>query len=573
MKLKKLVSIVVAGLISASVLPLSAIAANEVAQIGTIGYETVALAVAAADEGDKITLVSNVNEDVVIPVGKTITLNLGGFKLTNVKGHTITNNGKLTIEGEGTVDNTTHLKGALVSQGNSETTINGGTYTRSLEAGIPTSNGKNSWYVMQVKNTAVLTINEGTTVTNTSKFSSLIDNYSEIIINGGTFTNGFNVLKTEEKTKTEINGGTFTAKDWGFALMNYGDATINGGTYKSESTGEYAEAGASGAIVATSWETDPSNTSILYAEINGDILIKPAKTKDGVDHDGKVSVEILGGEVNGNINCPSINPSISVTGGEINGALNIKDENNTTTISGGAFTADPTKYLVADSDAITVTADGEKNYYIGESVEKALEDIKAGSEIDVVAGNLTISVEVDDVKVTNSGSGLVTVVEDGKTTVLVDGKTLAHVSATEPTCANEGNTEYWFDADNNKYYSDEELKNEITLADTVIKALSHEAVKVEAKAATETEDGNIEYWHCADCGKYFSDEALTEEITLDDTVVKATGETPDSGKLHEDSKKPTTDDASNTGMAAPILVTLILGAVAIVMFSRKKSVK
>ena len=47
----------------------------------------------------------------------------------------------------------------------------------------------------------------------------------------------------------------------------------------------------------------------------------------------------------------------------------------------------------------------------------------------------------------------------------------------------------------------------------------HETEKTEAKAATCTEDGNIAYWYCADCGKYFSDEEFTEEITLEDTVV------------------------------------------------------
>lgn len=54
-------------------------------------------------------------------------------------------------------------------------------------------------------------------------------------------------------------------------------------------------------------------------------------------------------------------------------------------------------------------------------------------------------------------------------------------------------------------------------------ALGHNAVKIEAKEATCTEDGNIEYWYCETCGKYFSDEVLTKEITKDETVVKATG--------------------------------------------------
>lgn len=54
-------------------------------------------------------------------------------------------------------------------------------------------------------------------------------------------------------------------------------------------------------------------------------------------------------------------------------------------------------------------------------------------------------------------------------------------------------------------------------------ALGHNAVKTEEKAATCTEDGNIEYWHCNACGKYFSDEALTNEIIKDETVVEKTG--------------------------------------------------
>ncbi|MBW7571632.1 DUF5018 domain-containing protein [Caproiciproducens faecalis] len=51
----------------------------------------------------------------------------------------------------------------------------------------------------------------------------------------------------------------------------------------------------------------------------------------------------------------------------------------------------------------------------------------------------------------------------------------------------------------------------------------HDISKVEAKAATETENGNIEYWYCSFCGKYFSDESLTEEISEEDTIIPATG--------------------------------------------------
>ena len=47
----------------------------------------------------------------------------------------------------------------------------------------------------------------------------------------------------------------------------------------------------------------------------------------------------------------------------------------------------------------------------------------------------------------------------------------------------------------------------------------HEATKVPAKEATYDATGNIEYWECTVCGKYFADEALTKEITKADTII------------------------------------------------------
>ncbi len=46
-----------------------------------------------------------------------------------------------------------------------------------------------------------------------------------------------------------------------------------------------------------------------------------------------------------------------------------------------------------------------------------------------------------------------------------------------------------------------------------------------AKAATCTEDGNIAYWYCAKCKKYFSNESGSAEINLADTVLEKTGHT------------------------------------------------
>ncbi len=73
------------------------------------------------------------------------------------------------------------------------------------------------------------------------------------------------------------------------------------------------------------------------------------------------------------------------------------------------------------------------------------------------------------------------------------------------------------------------------------KALQH----VEAKAATKDAKGNIEYWYCADCGKYFKDAAATAEITKADTV---TAKLTDSGK-------PATGDRGSVLWVAVLLIS------------------
>ena len=69
-----------------------------------------------------------------------------------------------------------------------------------------------------------------------------------------------------------------------------------------------------------------------------------------------------------------------------------------------------------------------------------------------------------------------------------------------------------------------------------VNAASHtNLVKTEDKAATHMTEGNIEYWYCDGCDKYFSDEAGTQEIALADTVIpKLTEHTADGSGWHSD---------------------------------------
>ena len=63
---------------------------------------------------------------------------------------------------------------------------------------------------------------------------------------------------------------------------------------------------------------------------------------------------------------------------------------------------------------------------------------------------------------------------------------------------------------------------------------------VEAKSATTTAEGNIEYWYCEDCDKYYKDADATKEIAEADTVIAKLD--ADSGSDISDE----TEDASGT---------------------------
>ena len=79
---------------------------------------------------------------------------------------------------------------------------------------------------------------------------------------------------------------------------------------------------------------------------------------------------------------------------------------------------------------------------------------------------------------------------------------------------------------------------------------------ISAKAATKTAEGNIEYWYCEDCDKYFADSAATKEIKQADTVT---------AKLSGAAKSPQTG-----GDSGVVTVLLLSGGAFICLVSRRK---
>jgi len=169
-----------------------------VAEIGSQGYESLTEAVAAAEDGQTVTLLADAAEDVVI--SKSITLDLGGKTLTN------TNAGKATIS------------------------VTGGTVTVKNGSVV----GGTGYYNIEAKKDANLTLTDVTaTAGNTG--SSMIDNYGTLTITSGTYTGGLNVVKSEEGSVLNISGGTFTLEyatnGYTGVIFAYGDTTISGGEF------------------------------------------------------------------------------------------------------------------------------------------------------------------------------------------------------------------------------------------------------------------------------------------------------------------------------------------------------
>ncbi len=108
----------------------------------------------------------------------------------------------------------------------------------------------------------------------------------------------------------------------------------------------------------------------------------------------------------------------------------------------------------------------------------------------------------------------------------------------EPTCTSEGNIEYWYCADCGKYFSDAEGTLEISEEETVLPMAEHEWEDDYTidKEATETEDGSKSI-HCKNC-----------TAKKDVQVIPATGK-PGSGDNKPGTGDGNTGNTGNTGNA------------------------
>lgn len=322
-----------------------------------------------------IILKNDVTGDFTIAEDQNITLDLNGYTITNTSNHTITNNGKLTIkdsseEKTGTIDNVSHGKAAIQNEPNATILLDGGTYTRSQEKGQNSSDsGSNSYY--NIVNHGEMTINDGTTVKQNGHFSSLIENgwqngnqntdkeSSVMTINGGTFSGGLNTIKNDDYGELTINGGEFTNASQA-VFLNWNVAEVNGGTFAVENNAQsvilngYLNGTMDQGQLTIHNGTFTANESVAFIKtmggskttgeieinggnITGDIVLNDATdgatvtVADGVtingnvQNDGLTDVTVTGATINGNLTNNGTG-SISVTDTKVSG--NVSNSQN-----------------------------------------------------------------------------------------------------------------------------------------------------------------------------------------------------------------------------------------------------
>ena len=265
-----------------------------------------------AKEGEEITLTGDIDLSELFPVtkaaaalpiviaeGKSVVLNLNGYRITTplVDGSTTNHTYAFENHGELTIKDTKG-NGKIVARGNfnygkmtlesgtinacdgnggygvrnyegAEFVMKGGTVATIYEDGDIPGEGYDASPI-RVDEGAKAVINEGT-ITNVSNYTCALDNYGETIINAGTFTTIHTTL-ANSATMT-INGGSFTCNGlegvtahalWAAA----GTTTINGGTFngKDNYNGFNVDASKGATVYIKGGEFLPVHSGSLYGE-------------------------------------------------------------------------------------------------------------------------------------------------------------------------------------------------------------------------------------------------------------------------------------------------------------------
>lgn len=336
-------------------------------------YETVASAIAEAN-GKTVTLLTDVEENITVPSGMTLTLDLAGNTLS---GGMVSNTAAITNDGSLTLTDSSNPSTGCV---------------------IREDNGAQGYYT--ILNHGEMTILSGSVYNKTGDMpmgSSLIcnlgtaDKPATLNIKGGDIKqDGFIAVKNDDYGVLNITGGSIsttgnTATHTASAVQNFHNATISGGKI-------------SGAVWTSVWKDDlPAAKTVITGdvEITGDIIVKRHDSYPG----GKT-------------------PEVEITGGILNiGTWNIAEEDAVVQVSGGTFIDEPPadefivpgSGLVKDKNGNLVVAVAKLSFVSDKVIDGVFSyDVKGGKADPVTEAELLklVGVNVEGYAVSVDASAL-----------------------------------------------------------------------------------------------------------------------------------------------------------------------
>lgn len=309
--------------------------------------------------------------------------------------------------------------------------------------------------------------------------------------------------------KVIVNGGTLNGEDKITGTVKYAPSITTKFLPEGKVNEEYATSLSANGSEPITWNvTDGNLPTGLNLSTNGKITGKPTAPGDYVftvtasNDVGSVSKELT-------ITVKDVDPIYSIqNSGDISFADAI--EGYTPEVKTIMITNDGNQPITLDQPSSTsfdVGTLSKTELNVGETAEFTVQP-KNG----LLAGSYE-----EDIVITGTNNG-----KSVSTTVNVKFNVKHNaikVERKDPTCTEKGNIEYWYCEACRKYFQDEALTKELKQEETILPATGHNLTKVDEKKPTVDAAGNIEYWYCEVCNKYFSDEKAEHEITLEDTII------------------------------------------------------
>lgn len=403
--MKKVISIALALLMVAVMLPVMAMAADNVAKIGETEYPTLEAAFAAVTTTGATTITllndADVKSTIMISNKKNITLDLGGHNVTFSASKTFfyVNNATFTVNGGGSIKEANAYFAPIIMKGgpagSENYTIvnvkNGVTLEGWAGMFIDKNNGNDYGMVFNAENATLTGRND---------------------INGdtgiGLYVNG----TINANVKIALTNVALSGTGDGMYLAGAADTTINGGSVTSECTGIEIRAGS---LTLNNCNVTGGNGNVT-TNANGNGSTSKNVALAVIQHTTQLPINVVinGGTFTGGAALLEANPQnnpedairkvgVVVNGGTFNGAVNKANDASSLGVMGGTFNSDVTDYVHASP----TVKDENNNYYVGETAESVLQSATSGTFTVVGAErNENLNVNPGVTIVNNSGANI-----------------------------------------------------------------------------------------------------------------------------------------------------------------------